>query len=50
MKIGAGAYVGSGSVITRDVEADGLALERATQEVRPGWAAKFRRLRQKKGP
>ena len=47
VKIGAGAYVGSGSVITRNVEADGLALERATQEVRPGWAARFRRLRQR---
>jgi bifunctional UDP-N-acetylglucosamine pyrophosphorylase/glucosamine-1-phosphate N-acetyltransferase len=52
VKIGDGAYVGSGSVITRDVEADSLALERATQEVRPGWAARFRRRRQRprKGP
>jgi bifunctional UDP-N-acetylglucosamine pyrophosphorylase/glucosamine-1-phosphate N-acetyltransferase len=44
VKIGDGAFVGSGSVITSDVPADALALERSTQEVRPGWAAKFRQL------
>ena len=42
--IGAGAFVGSGSVITRNVSADALAVERSTQEERPGWAAKFRAM------
>lgn len=44
VKIGAGAYVGSGSVITKDVSAGSLALERGTQEERPGWAEKFRTM------
>ncbi len=46
VKIGDGAYVGSGSVITRDVEADALALGRGRQEVKPGWAARLRALKQ----
>ncbi|MYZ47318.1 bifunctional UDP-N-acetylglucosamine diphosphorylase/glucosamine-1-phosphate N-acetyltransferase GlmU [Propylenella binzhouense] len=37
--IGDGAYVASGSVITDDVEPDALALGRARQVVKPGWAA-----------
>jgi len=37
--IGDGAYVGSGSVITEDVPADALALGRARQVVKTGWAA-----------
>jgi bifunctional UDP-N-acetylglucosamine pyrophosphorylase/glucosamine-1-phosphate N-acetyltransferase len=45
VKIGDGAYVGSGSVITRDVPADALALERSQQTVKPGWAARLRALK-----
>lgn len=44
VRIGAGAYVGSGSVITKDVSDGALALERSTQEERPGWAEKFRQM------
>ncbi len=44
VKIGEGAYVAAGSVITKNVAADALALTRASQEERPGWAAKFRAL------
>jgi len=44
VKIGNGAYIGSGSVITKNVADDALALERSSQEERPGWAAKFRAM------
>ena len=40
--IGAGAVVGAGSVITEDVEADSLALERSEQKGVAGWAKRFR--------
>ncbi len=42
VRIGAGAMTGSGSVITRDVADDALALERGPQLEKPGWAARFR--------
>ena len=40
--IGDNAYVASGSVITKDVEPDALALGRARQENKPGYAPKLR--------
>jgi bifunctional UDP-N-acetylglucosamine pyrophosphorylase/glucosamine-1-phosphate N-acetyltransferase len=45
VKIGDGAYVASGSVITKDVPADALAFGRAVQAVKEGWAARLRQLR-----
>ena len=46
--IGAGAYVGAGSVITKNVPAGALAVGRARQEVREGWAARKKKLRKAK--
>ncbi|MGE0749219.1 MAG: bifunctional UDP-N-acetylglucosamine diphosphorylase/glucosamine-1-phosphate N-acetyltransferase GlmU [Variibacter sp.] len=42
VKIGDGAFVGSGSVVTDDVPADALALGRGRQSVKEGWAQTFR--------
>jgi bifunctional UDP-N-acetylglucosamine pyrophosphorylase / glucosamine-1-phosphate N-acetyltransferase len=45
-----GAYIGAGSVVTKDVAKDSLAVTRAEQREIPGWAAKFRaRKRAEKG-
>jgi len=38
VRVGMGAYVGAASCITEDVPADSLALGRARQIVKPGWA------------
>jgi bifunctional UDP-N-acetylglucosamine pyrophosphorylase/glucosamine-1-phosphate N-acetyltransferase len=42
VKIGDGAYVGSGSVITHDVPADALAVARGRQVVKEGWTRRLR--------
>jgi len=46
VKVGDGAIVGAGSVITREVAKDALAVTRAQQTERPGWAIKFRTRKQ----
>ena len=43
--IGDGAYTGSGSVITRDVAPNALALERGQQVEKEGWASRFRAMK-----
>lgn len=40
--ISAGAYVGSGSVVSKDVPADALTVERSQQVNKEGWAKRFR--------
>src|ERR1700744_1941930 len=42
VKVGAGAITGAGSVITKDVSADALAVARGQQVEKPGWAKQFR--------
>lgn len=44
--VGDGAITGAGSVITREVPADALALGRGEQKNTEGWAARFRRIKQ----
>jgi len=45
VKIGAGAIVAAGSVVTNDVPSDALVVARGRAETRAGWAKKFRERR-----
>jgi bifunctional UDP-N-acetylglucosamine pyrophosphorylase/glucosamine-1-phosphate N-acetyltransferase len=42
VRVGDGAYVAAGSIITENVPADALAIARGRQVNKPGWAAKRR--------
>lgn len=44
--IGEGAVVAAGSVITKDVPADALAIAREHQEIKEEWAVKWRKRKQ----
>ncbi len=46
--IGRGAFLGSGGVITDDVPPDALALARAPQKNKEGWAKRFHAAQQKR--
>jgi bifunctional UDP-N-acetylglucosamine pyrophosphorylase/glucosamine-1-phosphate N-acetyltransferase len=46
VSVGEGAIIGAGSVITKDVAADELAVTRAEQKGLAGWAARFRKRQQ----
>jgi bifunctional UDP-N-acetylglucosamine pyrophosphorylase/glucosamine-1-phosphate N-acetyltransferase len=52
LRIGAGAYVATGTTVTRDVPDDALAIGRAKQENKEGYAPRLRaRLKEgTKGP
>jgi bifunctional UDP-N-acetylglucosamine pyrophosphorylase/glucosamine-1-phosphate N-acetyltransferase len=45
VRVGKGAYVASGTTVTRDVPADALALSRTKQENKEGFASRLRSQR-----
>ncbi|MFN0190459.1 MAG: bifunctional UDP-N-acetylglucosamine diphosphorylase/glucosamine-1-phosphate N-acetyltransferase GlmU [Aestuariivirga sp.] len=46
VKIGDGVNIAAGSVVTKDVPADALAIGRAELSVREGWAKRYREIMQ----
>jgi bifunctional UDP-N-acetylglucosamine pyrophosphorylase / glucosamine-1-phosphate N-acetyltransferase len=50
LRIGDDAYLGAGSVITKDVPAGALAVGRAHQVIKEGWAAAWRARQAREAP
>ena len=48
VRIGRGALIAAGATITHNVPADALAISRAPQDIREGFAARRRKMKQKK--
>ncbi len=48
VNIGEGAYIGSGSVISEDVEPDALAITRPERRSFPRWAVRYRQAQKRK--
>ena len=46
LKIGSGVNIAASSVITRDIPADALALTRPEQQIKEGWAKRYRQVKQ----
>jgi bifunctional UDP-N-acetylglucosamine pyrophosphorylase / glucosamine-1-phosphate N-acetyltransferase len=46
VKIGDGANIAAGSVITSDIPADSLGITRSELQVREGWAVRYRKMKE----
>jgi len=45
IEIGDGAFLAAGSTLTANVESDALSMTRTKAETKPGWAAKYRKIK-----